>query len=127
MPLAGTVNLQASNGGHLTLTGASDLGAETVQTNGVAVAGGTVRVRANSGGRVDFGSGVHMDTTSFGGYPTNGIGGDATGGTTQIIADGGTVAIAGAATLFADGFGGGVNTDSVRPARVRTGTADPPA
>ncbi len=112
MPLAGTVNLQASNGGHLTLTGAADLGAEAVQTNGVAVAGGIVRVRANSGGRVDFGSGVHMDTTSFGGYPTNGIGGDATGGTTQIIADGGTVAIAGAATLFADGFGGGVNTTS---------------
>ena len=112
IPLAGTVTVQASNGGHATFNGATDLGAEGLQTNGASASGGSVEVLANSGGTIDFNSDVHMDTTSFGGYPTNGIGGEADGGHTEMIADGGTIHVAGNADLFADGIGGGYLTNN---------------
>ncbi|MGH6658707.1 MAG: beta strand repeat-containing protein, partial [Sphingomicrobium sp.] len=100
----GEVRLEASDGNSILVGDFAGLYATDYQDD----SGGTVIVEANSGGTIDIGGNLYVDTGVF---AQNG--GTAQGGDIDIVADGGTINVDGEMTLLANaGHAAAATTDS---------------
>ena len=110
---AGRVELQAFNGGSLSVTGNTNLSAiGTGAFTGTVAAGdgtgGTILVQSTTGGVLSLGGTLNADASGYGGSFFGNIdGGDGFGGTVNVFTSGGSsLSVAGGTHLRADGEAG---------------------
>ncbi|HTU12693.1 MAG TPA: hypothetical protein VMG08_17520 [Allosphingosinicella sp.] len=76
-------------------------------TGAVDLTGGQARVFTESGGTIDFAGTLTVDASARGLVAAGGDAGSGTGGLAEVNADGGTINVAGALNILANGEGGG--------------------
>jgi hypothetical protein len=107
--LAGSVFVTVGRGGVLTFGGQTILASVGLAVGSEAT-GGSVRVAARNGGRIQFNADAFVDTNSYGGFPSQGIGGLGRGGLSEVLADNASITAVSSLTVQARGLGGGLNT-----------------